>query len=45
MMAPALLQIENEFQGTSSMVMNFAVSIYVSLSVTHRWASADPSLI
>jgi hypothetical protein len=29
-MAPALLQIENEFK-SSSMVMNFAVSIYVSL--------------
>jgi hypothetical protein len=30
MMAPALLQIQNEFEGTSSMVMNFAISIYVS---------------
>ncbi|KAJ5971517.1 uncharacterized protein N7479_001435 [Penicillium vulpinum] len=29
MMAPALLQIENEFEGTSSMLMNFAVSIYI----------------
>lgn len=28
-MAPALLQIQNEFEGVSSMVMNFAVSIYV----------------
>ncbi|KAJ5788790.1 MFS general substrate transporter [Penicillium paradoxum] len=29
MMAPALLQIEAEFEGTSSMVMNFALSIYI----------------
>jgi hypothetical protein len=32
-MSPALLQIQDEFEGTSSMVMNFAVSIYVSLLV------------
>ena len=30
MMAPALLQIEDEFSSASSMVITFSVSIYVS---------------
>lgn len=31
MMAPALLQIGDEFSGTSEMLITFTVSIYVSI--------------